>query len=57
MNRKKKNTDRKKMLEEEMKKNLLRRKIQTKNKLKFIREEKKDGIDVWPVDWKTGRGK
>ncbi len=46
MNRKKKNTDRKKMLEEEMKKNLLRRKIQTKNKLKFIREEKKNGIDV-----------
>ena len=57
MNRKKKNTDRKKMLEEEMKKNLLRRKNQTKNKLKFIREEKKNGIDVWPVDWKTGAGK
>ena len=46
MNRKKKNTDRKKMLEEEMKKNLLRRKIQTKNKLNFIREEKKNGTDV-----------
>ena len=57
MNRKKKNTDRKKMLEEEMKKNLLRRKNQTKSKLKFIREEKKNGIDVWPVDWKTGKGK
>ena len=46
MNRKKKITDRKKILEEEMKKNLLRRKNQTKNKLKFIREEKKNGIDV-----------
>ena len=41
MNRKKKNTDRKKMLEVEMKKNLLRRKNQTKNKVKFIRKEKK----------------
>ena len=29
-----------------MKKNLLRRKNQTKNKSKFIREEKKNGIDV-----------
>ena len=29
-----------------MKKNLLRRKNQTKHKLKFIREEKKNGIDV-----------
>ncbi len=46
MNRKKKNTDRNKILEEEMKKNLLRRKSQTKNKLKFIRKEKKNGIDV-----------
>ena len=46
MNRKKKITDRKKFLEEEMKKNLLRRKNQTKNKLKFIRKEKKDGVDV-----------
>ena len=34
MNRKKKTIDRKKILEEEMKKNLLRRKNQTKNKLK-----------------------
>ena len=57
MNRKKKITDRNKILEEEMKKNLLRRKNQTKNKLKFIREEKKNGIDVWPVDWKTGAWK
>ena len=54
MNRKKKITDRKKILEEEMKKNLLRRKSQTKNKVKFIRKEKKNGVDVWPVDWKTG---
>ena len=46
MNRKKKNTDRNKILEEEMKKNLLRRKSQTINKLKFIRKEKKNGIDV-----------
>ena len=41
MNRKKKITDRNKILEEEMKKNLLRRKIQTKNKAKFTRKEKK----------------
>ena len=46
MNRKKKITDRNKILEEEMKKNLLRRKNQTKNKAKLIREEKKNGIDV-----------
>ena len=46
MNRKKKNIDRSKLLEEEMKKNLLRRKNQTKNKLKLIRKEKKNGIDV-----------
>ena len=46
MNRKKKNIDRKKFLEEEMKKNLLRRKNQTKNKVKFIRKEKKNGSDV-----------
>ena len=57
MNRKKKNIDRSKLLEEEMKKNLLRRKNQTKNKIKFIRKEKKNGVDVWPVDWKTGTGK
>ena len=41
MNRKKKITDRKILLEEEMKKNLLRRKIQTKNTAKFTRKEKK----------------
>ena len=46
MNRKKKITDRKKILEEEMKKNLLRRKNQIKNKVKFIRKEKKNGVDV-----------
>ncbi len=46
MNRKKKITDRNKILEEEMKKNLLRRKNQTKNKLKLIRKEKKNDIDV-----------
>ena len=57
MNRKKKNTDRNKILEEEMKKNLLRRKSQTKNKLKFIRKEKKNGIDVWSVDRRTGAWK
>ena len=57
MNTKKKYTDRKKILEEEMKKNLLRRKNQTKSKLKFTRKEKKDGVDVWPVDRKTSTGK
>ena len=57
MNRKKKITNRNKILEEEMKKNLLRRKNQTKNKVKLIRKEKKNDIDVWPVDWKTGAGK
>ena len=41
MNRKKKISDRNKILEEEMKKNLLRRKIQTKSKVTFIRKEKK----------------
>ena len=41
MNRKKKNSDRNKILEEEMKKNLLRRKNQTKSKVKFTRKEKK----------------
>ena len=46
MNRKKKIIDRSKLLEEEMKKNLLRRKKQTKNKVKFIRKEKKNGVDV-----------
>ena len=29
-----------------MKKNLLRRKNQIKNKVKFIRKEKKNGVDV-----------
>ena len=57
MNRKKKISDRNKILEEEMKKNLLRRKNQTKSKVKFIRKEKKNGVDVWSVDWKTGKGK
>ena len=57
MSRKKKNIDRSKLLEEEMKKNLLRRKNQTKSKVTFIRKEKKNGVDVWPVDWKTGAGK
>ena len=46
MNRKKKMTDRKKFLEEEMKKNLLRRKAQIKNKAKSIRKENKNGFDV-----------
>ena len=46
MSRKKKNIDRSKLLEEEMKKNLLRRKNQTKNTVKLIRKEKKNGIDV-----------
>ena len=46
MNRKKKISDRKKLLEEEMKKNLLRRKSQIKNKVKFIRKEKNNGVDV-----------
>jgi hypothetical protein len=46
MNRKNKKTDRAKTLEEEMKKNLLRRKNQTKIKVKFIRKEKKNDVDV-----------
>ena len=46
MNRKKKISDRKKILEEEMKKNLLRRKNQNKNKVKFIRKEKQNDVDV-----------
>ena len=46
MNRKKKITVRKKILEEEMKKNLFRRKKQIKCKVKFIRKEKKNGVDV-----------
>ncbi len=40
MNRRKKTIERKKILEEEMKKNLLRRKNQIKSKVKFIRKEK-----------------
>ena len=40
MNSNKKKNDRKKFLEEEMKKNLLRRKNQIKNKGKKIRKEK-----------------
>ena len=46
MNRKNKIAERKKILEEEMKKNLLRRKNQIKNKVKFIRKEKNNGVDV-----------
>ena len=46
MNREKKNTDRKKILEEEMKKNLLRRKNQIKSKVKLIRKENKNDVDV-----------
>ena len=46
MNRKKKISDRNKILEEEMKKNLFRRKNQTKSKVKLIRKEKKYGVDV-----------
>ena len=46
MNRKKKISDRNKILEEEMKKNLLRRKNQTKSKVKFIRKEKQNDVDV-----------
>ena len=57
MNRKNKIIDRKKILEEEMKKNLLRRKNQTKNKLNFFKKGKKNDVDVWPVDRKTGKGK
>ena len=40
MNSNKKKNDRKKFLEEEMKKNLIRRKDQIKNKGKKIRKEK-----------------
>ena len=57
MNRKKKNIDRSKLLEEEMKKNLLRRKNQIKSEIKLIRKENKNDVDVWPMDWKTGAGK
>ena len=46
MNRKNKIIDRKKILEEEMKKNLFRRKNQTKSKVKFIRKENKNDVDV-----------
>ena len=46
MNRKKKFTSRNKILEEEMKKNLLRRKNQIKNKVKLIRKEKKNDSNV-----------
>ncbi len=46
MNMKKKNTYRKKFLEEEMKKNLIRRKNQTKSKVKLLRKEKKNDFDV-----------
>ena len=46
MNRNKKITDRRKVLEEEMKKNLLRRKVQLKSKVKFLRKENKNDFDV-----------
>ena len=46
MNRKKKITDRNKILEEQMKKNLLRRKNQIKSKVKLIRKESKNDVDV-----------
>ena len=46
MNRNKKITDRKKILEEKMKKNLLRRKVQIKSKVKFLRKENKNDFDV-----------
>ena len=46
MSKNKKITARRKILEEEMKKNLLRRKNQTKSKVTFIRKEKKNGVDV-----------
>ena len=46
MNRKKRITDRNKILEEEMKKNLFRRKNQSKSKVKFVGKEKKNGVDV-----------
>ncbi len=41
MSKNKKITARRKILEEEMKKNLLRRKNQIKSKVKLIRKEKK----------------
>ena len=50
MNRNKKIIDRRKTLEEEMKKNLLRRKNQIKGKVRFIRKEKKNGFDVGSMD-------
>ena len=37
---------RNKFLEEEMKKNLLRRKVQIKSKVKFFRKENKNDFDV-----------
>ena len=40
-----------------MKKNLIRRKNQTKSKLKFTRKEKKNGVDVWSMDWRTSEKK
>ena len=56
MSRDKKITDRRKSLEEEMKKNLIRRKNQIKSKIKFERKEKKNDFDVWPVDWEASTG-
>ncbi len=46
MNTKKKNINRRKFLEEEMKKNLLRRKNQINSKVKLIRKEKKNDSNV-----------
>ena len=46
MSRKKKITERRKVLEEEMKKNLVRRKSQITGKAKLIRKDKKNDFDV-----------
>ena len=46
MNTNKKNINRRKFLEEEMKKNLLRRKNQINSKVKLIRKEKKNDSNV-----------
>ena len=46
MSKNKKIIDRRKILEEEMKKNLLRRKNQIKSKVKLIRKENKNDVDV-----------
>ena len=56
MNKNKKITDRRKFLEKEMKKNLLRRKNQIK-KSKIYRRGKKNGFDVWSMDRKSSKRK